>query len=48
MIKNIFLITLLILALVMIFIGVSKEMIPPTLTGIGFIIIAALFYERKK
>ena len=46
--KNILLIALLILAIAMIIIGVSKEIIPPTLTGIGFIIIAALFYERRK
>jgi len=45
--KNILLIALLIVALVMIILGIKAKMPPPILTGVGFIIIAALFSLRK-
>ncbi|MDD2982498.1 MAG: hypothetical protein PHQ74_03840 [Crocinitomicaceae bacterium] len=46
--KNTLLIALILIALVMIYLGISANMIPPTLTGIGFIVIAVLFYGQKK
>lgn len=45
--KNSLLIGLLIIAIVMIIIGISAKIVPPTLTGVGFIIIAILFYKNK-
>ena len=45
--KNILLICLIIIAIAMIYLGVSAEILPPTLTGVGFIVIAALFYDKK-
>ncbi len=44
-IKNILLVLLGLLAVVMIFLGVRADIMPPVLTGIGFIIIAVLFYS---
>ncbi|CAN5331874.1 hypothetical protein BH23BAC2_BH23BAC2_00410 [soil metagenome] len=40
-------IILLILALVMLFIGVSKSLLPPALTGMGFIIIGLIYLTEK-
>ncbi len=45
--KNSLLIGLLIIAIVMIVIGISAKIVPPALTGVGFIIIAILFYKNK-
>ncbi len=45
--KKSLLILLIIIAIVMIVIGVSAKIVPPALTGIGFIIIAFLFYKNK-
>jgi uncharacterized protein YqgC (DUF456 family) len=42
--KNTMLVLLLIIALVMIFLGAKSSMLPPVLTGIGFILIAVLIY----
>ncbi len=41
--KNILLVLLLAVAAIMIFLGLSKGILPPTFTGVGFIIIALLF-----
>lgn len=41
-------ILLLIIAVVMIYLGTKGGILPPTLTGIGFILIAALFYLKNK
>lgn len=45
--KNSLLIGLVIIAIVMVIMGVSAKMAPPALTGIGFIIIAILFFKKK-
>ncbi len=45
--KNVLLILLLIVAIAMIFLGTKAGILPPTLTGVGFIIIAILFYKNK-
>lgn len=45
--KNYLIIALLITAIAMIAIGISAKILPPALTGIGFIIIAILFYDKK-
>ncbi|MDF1517960.1 MAG: hypothetical protein RQ864_00700 [Lutibacter sp.] len=45
--KNYLIIALLITAIAMIIIGISAKILPPALTGIGFIIIAILFYDKK-
>ncbi|MFH6959535.1 hypothetical protein ACHRV1_19230 [Flavobacterium aquidurense] len=45
--KNILLVLLVLLAIAMIIIGVSAKIAPPALTGIGFIIISILFYQKK-
>ncbi|WP_170235666.1 hypothetical protein [Cyclobacterium qasimii] len=46
--KNILLLLLVILALGMIIIGIIASMLPPALTGVGFLIIAALFFNSTK
>jgi len=45
--KKILLISLIVISIVMIVISISAKIIPPALTGIGFIIIAFLFYKNK-
>lgn len=45
--KNYLIIALLITAIAMIAIGISAKILPPALTGIGFIIIAVLFYKNN-
>lgn len=47
MIKNFLLIVLLILAIAMLYIGITGKIIPPALTGVGFLVIAYLFYDKK-
>jgi hypothetical protein len=43
------LLTLLIaIAIVMIVLGTKADMLPPTLTGVGFILIGGLFLFNKK
>jgi uncharacterized membrane protein YbaN (DUF454 family) len=45
--KNGLIIALIIIAFAMIVIGISAKIVPPTLTGVGFIVIAILFYDKK-
>ena len=45
--KNILLILLVLVAIAMIALGIINKMPPPALTGIGFIIIAGLFYDKE-
>ncbi|MBK5208886.1 MAG: hypothetical protein JJE44_05185 [Flavobacteriaceae bacterium] len=45
--KNSLLIGLIVIAIAMIIIGISAKIAPPALTGVGFIIIAILFYKKK-
>lgn len=45
--KNILLILLLLIAIAMIYLGVKGDILPPTLTGVGFIVIAILFYRKN-
>ena len=45
--KNVLLILLLLIAIAMIFLGVKGGILPPTLTGVGFIVTALLFYRNK-
>ncbi|HMC00896.1 MAG TPA: hypothetical protein VKN14_07670 [Flavobacteriaceae bacterium] len=46
--NKVLLILLVIVAVAMIYLGVKREMEPPALTGIGFIIIAFLFNKTAK
>lgn len=46
--KNILLILLVVIAIAMIIISLKAGIPAPGLTGIGFIIIAYLFYQRSK
>ncbi|MCO4819724.1 MAG: hypothetical protein KC517_08875 [Bacteroidetes bacterium] len=46
--KNILLILLLAVAIYMGYLGFKADMHPPIWTGIGFIIIAVLFYRNSK
>jgi uncharacterized membrane protein YbaN (DUF454 family) len=45
--KNILLILLVIISFVMIALGAKVEILPPALTGVGFLIIAYLFFNKK-
>jgi uncharacterized membrane protein YbaN (DUF454 family) len=45
--KNILIVMLVLLAVVMIILGINAAIIPPILTGVGFLVIAALFYTKK-
>jgi uncharacterized MnhB-related membrane protein len=45
--KNILLILLALIAIVMVVLGISANALPPVFTGIGFIVIAILFYNKK-
>lgn len=45
--KNLLLILLIILAISMIVIGIYSKIIPPVLTGIGFLLIAKLTHQKK-
>lgn len=45
--KQLLIVLLMIIAIVMIVLGIKADIIPPTLTGIGFIIIAILFLKNK-
>lgn len=46
--KNTIIISLLIISIVMIFLGVKANIIPPVLTGVGFILITILFVANNK
>jgi hypothetical protein len=47
--KNILLLLLVIIAIVMIYLGIKASLLPPALTGVGFVIIAAiLFLDKSK
>lgn len=46
--KNILLILLVIIALAMVFISFKASIPAPGLTGLGFILIAVLFYQDRK
>lgn len=46
--KNIFLVLLLLIAIAMIVIGIMENILPPPLTGVGFILIALLFYRKDR
>ncbi|MFT7592657.1 MAG: hypothetical protein ACI9UJ_002596 [bacterium] len=46
--KNILIILLLAVAVYMGYLGFKADMHPPILTGIGFLIIAVLFYKNGK
>lgn len=45
--KNLILILLVIIALVMIFLGYKASILPPALTGLGFLLISALLYRNE-
>lgn len=45
--KNSLIGLLVIIAIVMIYMGITAKMAPPALTGIGFIVIALLFYKKS-
>ena len=45
--KNTLLILLALIAIVMIVLGVRASVLPPALTGVGFIVIAVLFYRNR-
>lgn len=45
--KNILLILLIIIAIAMIGLGLRADMLPPVLTGIGFLIIAVLLFKKE-
>lgn len=47
MLQNILILLLIVISIVMIFLGIEKEILPPVLTGIGFVIIALLFYRNN-
>lgn len=46
--KNSLLIILLIIALAMVVMGILNGMIPPVLTGLGFVVIAWLIYRIRE
>lgn len=45
---NVITVLLIIVAIVMIFLGIQSKILPPALTGIGFILIAWALPELKK
>lgn len=45
--NNLLIIVLLLLAGALIYFGIKGGILPPTFTGIGFIVIAWLFYNQK-
>lgn len=48
MTKNTILILLVLLGIVMLVLGYKKDILPPVITGVGFILIAILFKIEKK
>lgn len=45
--KKLLLALLVLTAIAMIILGISAKIMPPILTGIGFIIIAILFFQKE-
>ena len=45
--KNVLLTVLTIIGVIMIYLGVTKSMLPPGLTGIGFLIIVMLLLQKQ-
>ncbi|WP_188458478.1 hypothetical protein [Psychroflexus planctonicus] len=45
--KKIVISLLIVIAVVMIVLGAKNDMLPPLLTGVGFILIAALFLKQE-
>lgn len=45
--KNILLVLLLIIAVIMIVLGISSGALPPLLSGIAFVLISILFYNKS-
>lgn len=41
-------IVLLILAALMLYLGIKAEMLPPALTGAGFLVIGVVFLKKEK
>jgi len=41
-------ILLIVISVIMLYIGFAYKMVPPALTGIGFIIISIVFFKEKK
>lgn len=46
--KNLLLLALTILGVYMLYFSISKNMLPPGLTGLGFLIITMLFLNKNK
>lgn len=46
MMKNVLLLALIISAATLIYIGVSEDILAPVLTGLGFAVIAYLFWQQ--
>ncbi|GGE35744.1 hypothetical protein GCM10010832_14880 [Psychroflexus planctonicus] len=46
-VKKIVISLLIVIAVVMIVLGAKNDMLPPLLTGVGFILIAALFLKQE-
>lgn len=46
--KYLILILLLAVAILMIYLGIKADILPPTLTGVGFVLIGVLFLLQKK
>jgi len=46
--KTITAIVLFLIAIVMVYIGITKSVLPPALTGVGFVFIAIVFLKGKK
>lgn len=46
--KNILIIMLVVTAIIMLYLGIKLGAKPPIFTGIGFIIISALFFDKTK
>lgn len=47
MIRNLILLAIVIIAIAMIYLGYTGSMLPPILTGVGFLLIAYLLYKRN-
>lgn len=45
--KTLLLVLLIVIAIVMIYISYNAGILPPALTGVGFILIAILFFRRN-
>ncbi len=45
--KSLLIIILIIIAIIMMVLGIQSNIAPPVLTGIGFLIISAILYQKK-